>query len=142
MKNRFDMATVIMRILIVSSLLIVLLVSGFAISCQSQESAPPATSPGLPKESSPGTQPTTPAIIEVAIEGFAFKPAEIKVPVGGTITWYNKDSVIHTVTARDKTFDSGGLSGGDTFSHTFEEKDTFEYYCVPHPYMEGKVVVE
>ena len=142
MKNRFDMATIIARILIVSSFLIALLVSGFAISCQLQESAPPATSPGLPKESNPSTQPTTSATIEVAIEGFAFKPAEIKVLIGSTVTWYNKDSVIHTVTARDKTFDSGSLSGGDTFSHTFEEKGTFEYYCVPHPYMEGKVVVE
>ncbi|RPI50071.1 MAG: hypothetical protein EHM49_09025 [Deltaproteobacteria bacterium] len=131
-----------MRILITSLLLIVLLVPGFGISCQSQEATPPATSLGLPQEPTPGTQPTTPAIIEVVIEGYIFKPAEINVPVGSIVTWYNRDAVIHTVTARDRTFDSGILPRGDTFSYTFEEKGTFEYYCVPHPYMEGNVDVE
>ena len=135
MKYRFDTSNAIAGIMVVSIFLVVLLVTGFGVSCQSQEPAPPATS-------TPGAQPTTPAIIEVAIEGFAFKPAEIKVPVGSAVTWYNRDAVIHTVTARDKTFDSGSLPRDDTFTYTFEEKGTFEYYCVPHPYMEGKVVAE
>ena len=125
MKNRLDGLTAIRWILIVSLSLIVLLLMALGISCQSQEPAP-----------------TTPTTTEVAIEGFAFKPAEINVPVGSTVTWNNKDSVIHTVTARDETFDSGSLSAGDTFSYTFEVVGTFEYYCVLHPYMEGKVVVD
>jgi len=125
MKNRLDGLTAIRWILIVSLSLIVLLVGGFGVSCQSQEPVPP-----------------TPTTTEVSIEGFAFKPAEINVPVGSTVTWNNKDSVIHTVTARDGTFDSGSLSAGDTFSYTFEVEGTFEYYCVFHPYMEGKVVVD
>ena len=125
MKNRLDGLTAIRWILIVTLSLIVLLLTALGISCQSQEPAPP-----------------TPTITEVSIEGFAFKPAEINVPVGSTVTWNNKDSVIHTVTARDETFDSGSLSAGDTFSYTFEVVGTFEYYCVLHPYMEGKVVVD
>jgi plastocyanin len=76
------------------------------------------------------------------IEGLAFNPAEINVPVGSTVTWSNEDSVTHTVTARDNTFDSGNLPAGGTFNYTFEEKGTFEYYCTLHPNMEGKVVVE
>jgi plastocyanin len=142
MKNLFDKSTISKRILVVTLFLIVLLVAGFVISCRSLEPTPPAIIPGLPKEPTPVTQPTTSAIIEVAIEGFAFKPAEIYIAVGSSVTWDNKDSVIHTVTARDKTFDSGSLSGGEKFSYTFEERGTFEYYCIPHPYMVGKVVVE
>ncbi len=142
MKNRFNALTATGRILIVGLFLIVLLVTGSGISCQSQEAAPPATGPGLPEEQAPGTQPTAPATIEVTIEGFAFKPAEISIPAGSTVTWYNKDSAPHTVTARDNSFDSGRLSQNDTFSYTFEQGGTFEYYCTIHPSMEGKVVAE
>lgn len=122
MKNHFDTSTVIRRTLIVSLFLIALLMSGFGISCQPQGSTPQQT--------------------EVVIEGFAFNPAEINVPVGSTVTWSNQDSVTHTVTARDKTFDSGNLPAGGTFNYTFGEKGTFEYSCTLHPNMDGKVVVE
>ncbi|MCX8126895.1 MAG: cupredoxin family copper-binding protein [Dehalococcoidia bacterium] len=76
------------------------------------------------------------------IEGYAFKPAEVRIPVGSIVTWYNRDEVAHTATARDRTFDSGWLSRGGRFSYKFEKKGTFEYYCIPHPYMVGKVIVE
>lgn len=122
MKNHVDTSTIITRTLIVSLFLIALLMSGFGISCRPQGSTPQQT--------------------EVVIEGFAFNPAEIDVPVGSTVTWSNQDSVTHTVTARNKTFDSGNLPAGGTFSYTFEEKGTFEYSCTIHSNMEGKVVVE
>ncbi len=144
MKNSFAKLTAFKTILIISLLLIVLFIIGFGISCQSQApaSAPPVPSPGLPKEPNLGEPPATPSQIEVAIDGFAFKPAEITVPIGTTVIWYNNDTVVHTATARNKLFDSGSLAGGDTFSYTFEEKGTYEYYCILHPYMTGKVTVE
>ena len=142
MKDRFDKSTAIVRVLIISLFLIALLATGLGISCYSSASAPPAASPGLPQETTPGAAPATPSTVEVAIEGFAFQPAEIKIAVGSTITWYNEDSAAHTVTARDKTFDSGSQSGGATFSYKFGEKGTFAYYCQFHPSMTGKVIVE
>ncbi|MFC1932835.1 tyrosine-type recombinase/integrase [Chloroflexota bacterium] len=60
-------------------------------------------------------QPTMPPQIEVAIEGLAFNPATLNVPIGTTVLWYNNDTVTHTVTARDNLFDSGNLAPGDTF---------------------------
>jgi plastocyanin len=30
---------------------------------------------------------------------------------------------------------------GDTYSFTFEEAGDYEYHCIPHPYMRGRVVV-
>ncbi len=144
MNNHLIRLITFRRMLIISLSLVALFITGLGISCQSQAPAPapPAPSQGLPESPAPGTPQAAQQQIEVAIEGFAFKPAEITIPVGSTITWHNKDSVTHTVTARDKMFDSGGLSGGDTFSYTFEQKGIFEYSCLSHPYMKGKVVVE
>lgn len=66
----------------------------------------------------------------------------LEVPVGTTVTWTNEDSVIHTVTDVDGSFDSGFLREGETWSHTFEEPGEFEYMCTPHPWMRAKVIVQ
>jgi len=31
---------------------------------------------------------------------------------------------------------------GDSFTHTFDKKGLFEYFCMPHPWMTGKVTVD
>ena len=78
----------------------------------------------------------------VSISDFAFSPASITVPAGTKITWTNNDSVAHTVSSRDGLFDSGSLSSEATFSYTFAQKGTYEYFCKFHSSMNGKVVVE
>jgi copper-containing nitrite reductase len=65
----------------------------------------------------------------------------LEVSVGTTVTWTNEDSIIHTVTSVDGSFDSGFMREGDTWSYTFEEPGEFEYLCTPHPWMRAKVVV-
>ncbi len=81
----------------------------------------------------------------------AYAPRTATVPVGTTVTWTNDDSVIHTVTSGssdgsagtpDGLFDSGNLESDDTFAFTFDEPGTFEYYCTPHPWMRGTIVVQ
>jgi plastocyanin len=79
--------------------------------------------------------------VEIAIAGFAFDPAEIEVKVGTTITWTNNDSAPHTVTGNDRSFDSGRMEQGQTFSFTFDTAGTFEYFCEYHPGMTAVVVV-
>ena len=84
----------------------------------------------------------------VTIVNFAFSPNELTIPVGTTVVWTNQDNVGHTVTAGSPTspnpdlFDSGSLSSGDTFSFTFEEAGTFNYYCTIHPAMTATITVE
>jgi plastocyanin len=78
----------------------------------------------------------------VTIENYTYIPATATVAVGTTITWTNQDSVKHTVTERNKLFDSGLLAKGESFSYTFTEKGEYDYYCTLHPYMTGKVIVE
>lgn len=61
-----------------------------------------------------------------------FSPASLTVPSGTTVTWTNKDSFDHTVTADDGSYDSGNLAQGKTWSHTFNAPGTYHYYCKPH----------
>ncbi len=120
------------EILVVIGLILLSMLLTFSISCyQSAPTTPPAPTPS-----------PTPTITEVEISGFAFVPATITIPVGTTVTWFNKDSVAHTVSSREGVFDSGNLSGGATFSYTFDQNGSFEYYCKIHPYMKGEVIVE
>jgi nitrite reductase (NO-forming) len=67
----------------------------------------------------------------------------LTVKVGTTVTWTNDDpGQMHTVTDVNGAFDSGFLETGQTWSYTFTEAGEFEYYCMPHPWMRAKIVVE
>ncbi|MDI6716821.1 MAG: cupredoxin family copper-binding protein [Actinomycetota bacterium] len=79
---------------------------------------------------------------DIVMQDYAFQPDEIYISLGSELTWVNNDSVTHTVTADDGSFDSGSLRQGDSFSFTFKEKGTFKYHCRLHPRMHGTVVVE
>lgn len=79
----------------------------------------------------------------VVIEGFKFNPDTITVPAGTTVRWINRDAMIHTVTASDKkSFDSGDIAPGKSWSRKFDRPGTHAYFCTPHPFMTGKVVVK
>ncbi|GAA4292430.1 cupredoxin family copper-binding protein [Mycobacterium paraffinicum] len=78
---------------------------------------------------------------QVNIDGFAFAPATLTVPVGTTVTWTNRDEEPHTVAASDGSFHSPGMGTGATFTHTFSDAGTFDYVCSIHPMMRGSVVV-
>jgi plastocyanin len=93
-------------------------------------------------EPSPTTPARTGTTVEILIENYVYVPAAITVVPGTTVVWTNKDSVQHTVTSRTSLFDSGLFPKDKEFSYTFNQKGTFEYYCIPHPYMVGKVIVE
>lgn len=88
------------------------------------------------------TPPPAPTATKIEIANFAFSPATVTVPVGTTVTWTNNDSATHTVTARDRQFDSGDLFRGASFSYTFNQSGTFGYYCAIHPRMTGKIIVQ
>jgi plastocyanin len=79
---------------------------------------------------------------QVAMQGSAFSPQTVTIPVGGTVTWTNKDSMNHTVTADGGAFQSGDLGNGATFSFTFDTAGTYAYHCTIHPSMTGTVVVQ
>jgi plastocyanin len=87
--------------------------------------------------SAPAAVPAT----TVHIANFAFVPAKLAVPAGTTVRFVNDDTEAHTVTAKDRTFDSGGLDTGDAWTYRFAAAGTFAYFCAMHPYMHGTIVV-
>ena len=100
----------------------------------------------------PGTPEGTPSADEappvaggneemVAIDDFLFDPPALEIAVGTTVTWTNLGGVPHVATARDGLFDSRNLFTDETFSYTFAEPGTVDYFCRYHPRMTGTIVV-
>jgi plastocyanin len=77
----------------------------------------------------------------VDIRDFAFSPRTVEIRVGDTVRWTNRDSVAHTATARNGSFDTGLLADGESGSVRFTTAGTYRYVCTPHPDMTGTVVV-
>jgi predicted lipoprotein with Yx(FWY)xxD motif/plastocyanin len=91
---------------------------------------------------SPASSPAAAAGSAIQIKNFAFAPASLEVAVGATVTWTNGDSIGHTVTADDKSFDSGTVDPGKSFTFTFTKAGTFTYHCSIHPNMTATIVVK
>ena len=90
----------------------------------------------------PGTGPTPPAGgNDIAVENFAFAPANLTVQAGDTVTWTNMDDVSHTVTADNDAFDSGAFGAGASFQLTAGPPGTYTYFCQIHPFMKGTLTV-
>jgi len=80
-----------------------------------------------------------PAGNSIVISNFEFAPETLNVKVGDTITVQNKDSADHTVTAVDKSFDTGRFGAG-TKTFTVTKAGRFEYVCDVHPFMAHKFI--
>jgi plastocyanin len=79
---------------------------------------------------------------EIKIDNFSFSPAELRVPVGTTVVWTNRDDIPHTVVSTDKVFKSKVLDTDEKYSFTFGTAGTYAFFCSIHPKMTGKVIVQ
>ena len=72
--------------------------------------------------------------VTVRMEDNFFEPANITIEPGTTVTWVQSGNNPHTTTSYDGLWDSGMIEGGSggTFSFTFEEPGTYDYFCIPH----------
>ena len=85
------------------------------------------------------------AVNAVSMGDNFFQPVGMTVPAGTTVQWRNDGALPHTVTSdlgAVRTFDSGILRTGGTYSLTFDAPGSFAYHCDVHPEMTGAVVVE
>ena len=76
--------------------------------------------------------------------GMNFWPSTVRVVLGvnSTVRWINLDDHVHTVTSSDWGFHSGELNLYDSFAYTFRSPGKHVYFCLPHPWMQGIVVVD
>lgn len=77
----------------------------------------------------------------VTIDNFTFRPAQLTVKAGTTVTWTNHDDIPHTVVAAG-TFRSKVLDSDDSYSFTFATPGDYSYFCSLHPHMTGTIKVE
>jgi plastocyanin len=112
------------------------LVAAFALGgvalAQSSPAPSPAASP-VPNASPAAT---------VHIKNFAFSSDTVTITAGQSVRFVEDDETPHTVTADDKSFDSGNLNKGAKWDHVFTTAGTYTYLCAYHPYMKGKIVVK
>lgn len=85
---------------------------------------------------------TTAKTHAIAIEGLQYSPPRIEVNAGDIVSWTNKDPFPHTVTANDRSFDSGEIASNRTWKLKTREKGSFPYVCTLHPTMKGVLVVK
>jgi plastocyanin len=78
----------------------------------------------------------------IVINGFKFLPDTLTVKTGETVEWKNEDAVVHTATAEDKTFDSGNIAPGKSWTFVASKPGTYTYICTIHPNMKGTLTVQ
>jgi plastocyanin len=79
---------------------------------------------------------------EITIQNMAFSPASLTIKVGDKVTWTNQDSVGHSATADDNSFDTGVIAQGQSGSNTFTKAGTYTYHCSVHPSMTATIIVQ
>ena len=83
----------------------------------------------------------TAAETTIAIDNFAFTPAESTVKAGATVRFVNHDDIPHTVVLADGKTRSKALDTDDSFVYVFDKPGDFVYFCGLHPQMKGEIKV-
>jgi plastocyanin len=73
---------------------------------------------------------------------WGFEPKSLTVQVGQAIKFTNPGKIAHTATQSQGAFDTGFLKSGESATLTFDTPGTLTYFCQPHPWMLGTIVVE
>jgi plastocyanin len=79
-----------------------------------------------------------------AMTGFSFDPNTISVSVGDTVNWTDMAAGEHTVVSlpdQAESWDSGTMSYGQFYLHTFNIPGTYVYHSTLESNMAGEVVV-
>lgn len=121
--------------LILGALVLLVVVAGgfYIMDKNSRTSAPVNTEQSTPATSGQNN---------VTIQNFSFSPKTLIVKAGDKVTWTNQDSMGHSATADERSFDTGVFNNGETKSITFGKAGSFAYHCSVHPSMTGTVVVQ
>ncbi len=84
--------------------------------------------------------------VVVEFKTFQVAPDTLRVPVGATVRWVNRDQIEHTVTGgtperRVPGWDAVLTTQGKSTTRTFDRAGTWGYFCDRHQFMRGTVIV-
>lgn len=88
--------------------------------------------------STPAASPANRHVVPMANMKYGKLPAGLR--AGDVIVWVNRDTVPHTVTARNRSFDLR-LNPGQSASLRLTKSGNFAFYCIFHPAMRGTIAV-
>ena len=81
--------------------------------------------------------------VTVEMKDNSFEPQGIRVKLGTTVTWVNKDPAVHNVRQVESAFLSPDVNSGGKFIFTFDKPGLYRYQCTyHHPNMNGVLFVE
>ena len=92
-------------------------------------------------KSSGGTSGSSASGATVTIKSFQFTPGTLQAKAGQVVTVRNTDGTAHTLTADDRSFDSGQIAGGASSTITPAKAGLLPYHCSIHNYMKGTIQV-
>ncbi len=130
--------------------------AGASVISNVNPGAPPQ--PAASPQASPAAAPAPSATVALTPD-FKFDPAQVTIKQGQAVKWVNQGRAPQTVTAdatraKDKShaahpggaksFDSGVLNAGASFSHVFDLAGTYAYFSMPQELngMLGTVIVQ
>lgn len=81
--------------------------------------------------------------VDVDIAEYKFSPAEIRIKVGDTVRWTNKEKrTSHSVLfPGNPPLESERMFRDESWSRRFDVVGEYVYTCGPHPEMRGRIVV-
>jgi plastocyanin len=82
------------------------------------------------------------APLTIVIKSFKFKPAQLQIKAGQTVTFVNADDEAHALVTADKSFASGAIDPRASWRHTFTKAGRYALHCDYHPYMQAAIVVD
>lgn len=82
--------------------------------------------------------------VDVSIQEYRFQPAEVRIKVGDTVRWVNRENrTSHSVLfPAENGLESERLFPGEHWQRAFVQPGRYSYRCGPHEEMKGVVVVE
>ncbi len=77
----------------------------------------------------------------IEIKQFVFSPGTLRIHVGDSVTWVNRDIVPHTATATDNSWDTGEIRANESTTVLMNKASVPEYFCRFHPSMKAELQI-
>ncbi|MBL7937067.1 MAG: cupredoxin domain-containing protein [Bacteroidia bacterium] len=86
----------------------------------------------------------TPGENEIFLLYKTFSPTSLVIKKGTTVTFTNKDNANHSVSSSSGLFNSGKIKSDESFKHTFNDAETYNFFCNYHSSQQeqGAVIVQ
>jgi copper-containing nitrite reductase len=108
-----------------------------------------ASFPGLMNEDRDGPAESTREVTIQMMDGsgnynaeHTFSKTRVVIKTGTKVTFFNADSMVHFNKDDKGEFATPKMLAGASYSHVFTKPGTYNYQCIPHPWMKGTIIVK